>query len=72
MSYDDWKLATPPEYDEQHSVGCDGVHDDDAGDLRCTVCYWQPDDDECDCDFGCCACDPRVACDGCEACEGEP
>lgn len=43
MTYDNWKLATPSEYDNEPSAGCDGVHDDTAGDLRCTACYEHDD-----------------------------
>lgn len=65
MSYDDWKLATPPEYDEERDERC--PHGEDTPD-DCEACNFEPDleepddqDDECPhCDFGCSGCNPLV------------
>ena len=38
--YDDWKLATPPEYEEANDDECDGLHDEGApAHYLCTRCY---------------------------------
>ncbi len=57
MSYDDWKLATPPEYDEDPRDDTRCPHGEDRPD-DCEACNDvdlddQPDDtDECTCSLG--------------------
>lgn len=45
MTYDDYKLASPPEYEQRDTCPSCGAQEEFKGDY-CTKCEWTADDDE--------------------------